>query len=529
MSCVICTLPRSGSWLLAEALAATGIAGRPEEYLREDWQWQYVWQGGLEQAHQIDYWPPARRMGRSCPPETIDVAGFVDAIRRIATTDNGILGVKVHLSQLEDLVGRAAPGRGGSVLRPDEATLRTWFPNPRYVLLTRRNRLRQAISHYRAIATDRWWAAPPVAPEEGAAAITPSGRPPPPAIPPEDVDLAQVEQFRMMFVQQDQRWRELFQLAGVTPLEVAYEDLAADPAGTLATVLRFLGHDAPAPEAVGSRLRRQADAATERTVTRYRAWRAQAIPPRWTPDGPPPVGLESRSSVVIVDNFYADPGAVREYALRQEYYYPYESDEAVRSGGQRPTWMASRHKPAEECPFKSSSTLIRRLEEVTGEAVDLEHWRADFPVDATGRPEPDFRSAVRRGCLWNCAFHSKPDNAQAVGAGVHNHVVDTWNSVDIHGWAGLVYLSPDAPLDGGLRLWRNRRPDRQFDWMSEAEAWEQIDMIGNVPNRLILCRGNLPHSGARGWGSALASGRLFQTFFFRTRGPVLRAGVEVTL
>jgi hypothetical protein len=226
-----------------------------------------------------------------------------------------------------------------------------------------------------------------------------------------------------------------------------------------------------------------------------------------------------RTDVIIADGFYADPASVRDYALKLDYYYPYESADLVASGNQRPTWMASRFRAARDCPFKSSTQLISTLEGLTGEAIDLAHWNSDFPVSADGKASPLHERQKDRGCLWNCAFHCKPDNAQQLGDGVHNHVTDTWNGVGVNGWAGLIYLNDDAPLEGGLKLWRNVDPSRNFDWMTSRENWELIDDLGNVPNRLILARGNLPHSGAAGWGDALENGRLYQTFFFRTLAP----------
>jgi hypothetical protein len=67
--------------------------------------------------------------------------------------------------------------------------------------------------------------------------------------------------------------------------------------------------------------------------------------------------------------------------------------------------------------------------------------------------------------------------------------------VTIDGWDGLIYLSPDAPLCGGLHIWRNCDPEHHLDWMTLAENSELIDSVGNVRNRLILARGNVPHSG----------------------------------
>jgi hypothetical protein len=236
-----------------------------------------------------------------------------------------------------------------------------------------------------------------------------------------------------------------------------------------------------------------------------------------------------RTDLIIVDNFYADPWAVREYALRQPYYFPYEQRADVQAGKVRPTWMASAFKRHTDCPFKSSVELIKRLGELVGEPVDLDHWQADFPLDEEGRPSRDAARHPGRGCVWNCAFHCKPENGQRLGGGVHNHVTDLWNGVTPDGWAGLIYLNRDAPLSGGLHLWRTRDPEHQYDWMTPAENWELIDSLGNVANRLILARGNLPHSGAGGWGDSLDTGRLYQTMFFRTTQPERPASVSIDL
>jgi hypothetical protein len=217
---------------------------------------------------------------------------------------------------------------------------------------------------------------------------------------------------------------------------------------------------------------------------------------------------------MVVDNFYRHPDAVRRMALESEYYPPYESPEAISSG--RPTsWLASRFREADDCPMKSSEALLRSLEEITGDRIDREHWRRSFPLDADGRPSADCEEHADRGCLWNCTFHIKPETGQQPGEGVHNHVTDIWNSVGINGWAGLVYLNRAAPRTAGLNLWDNYDAQHQFDWMTPPENWELRDQFANIYNRLLLMRGDIPHSGADGWTDALDRGRLYQTFFFR--------------
>ena len=68
-----------------------------------------------------------------------------------------------------------------------------------------------------------------------------------------------------------------------------------------------------------------------------------------------------RTDIIVVDNFYLDPGAVREYALKQlehDFYYPYQRRADVESGRTRCTWVATRFKAPDDCPFKSSTELV---------------------------------------------------------------------------------------------------------------------------------------------------------------------------
>jgi hypothetical protein len=235
-----------------------------------------------------------------------------------------------------------------------------------------------------------------------------------------------------------------------------------------------------------------------------------------------------RRSIVVADSFYRDPFAVRAYALDQRWYRPYQSDADVEAGRSRATWMTTWRRSAARCPFKSSTQLLERLEQLTASSIDRQHWNIDFPITDEGKAALEDASGAH-GSLWNCCFHFKPRNAQALGEGVHNHVTDGWNGVGHDGWTGLIYLTPLAPVDGGVRLWRNRTPERQFVWMPPAEEWEQIDALGNVFNRLVLVRGNVPHSGHAGWGATPADGRLFQTFFFRVCELSEPSPVDVTV
>tara|TARA_E500000331_G_scaffold338311_1_gene367395 strand:- start:2125 stop:2622 length:498 start_codon:yes stop_codon:yes gene_type:complete len=78
---------------------------------------------------------------------------------------------------------------------------------------------------------------------------------------------------------------------------------------------------------------------------------------------------------------------------------------------------------------------------------------------------------------------------------------ETWIHKDDTEWAGVLYLSPDPPVDGGTVI---------FD-----EEENVVTMIGNVYNRLVLYRGDLLHRSLQpGFGNSVETGRLTQVFFF---------------
>jgi hypothetical protein len=234
-----------------------------------------------------------------------------------------------------------------------------------------------------------------------------------------------------------------------------------------------------------------------------------------------------RRTIVIAETFYQNPDSVAAYAKTLSYMSPYNTAHENRLGS-RVAWRASRWRPAHECPFKSSEELIRKLEFLTGEILDRDYWNRDFPVDADGYPICEHKN-VPHGAWWNCTFHSKHHD-QRLGEGVHSHTDrDGWNAVGDDGWAGLIYLDKDAHRQSGLRTWENVNPGKRYDWMTPKENWVLCDTLANLYNRIILHRGDLPHSGAAGWGHTVSDGRFYQTLFFRTLSKPRTPGVSIAL
>lgn len=98
----------------------------------------------------------------------------------------------------------------------------------------------------------------------------------------------------------------------------------------------------------------------------------------------------------------------------------------------------------------------------------------------------------------------------------------TWIHADHYNqWAGVCYLTPDAPYTGGTGLYRHKETG-EFSRIDDNHEgydytkWDLFDRIGNKYNRLILYRGDLFHASLDYFGDSLQNGRLFQTFFFNT-------------
>lgn len=110
-------------------------------------------------------------------------------------------------------------------------------------------------------------------------------------------------------------------------------------------------------------------------------------------------------------------------------------------------------------------------------------------------------------------------------------VDNTWVHYDETYWAGVLYLTPDAPLESGTAIYRNKetkiflhdRNDPSTDYnhdstiLNHLDRWEPIVQVSNIFNRLVIYRGDYYHrSMLPGFGDSKYNGRLFQTFFFNT-------------
>jgi LPS sulfotransferase NodH len=235
---VVAATPRTGSSLLCEGLEATRICGRPAEFFAPEFRsfWCRHWS----------------------LPEDASFPHFLMAAIRHGTTDNGVYGFKIQQMHVADLA-REALFVGEYFQGNDDDVLEFLFPRAQYINVVRRDRRAQAISFYRALATNEWLQRP-TEEEQKLDFQLPRG-----IVGPPSFDSEAIRACEYQLAEQQEAWQCYFRKHGIDPLVVEYEKLDGDYNGQIALALDFLRLDgAVARTLPAPRLVRQADELSHR-------------------------------------------------------------------------------------------------------------------------------------------------------------------------------------------------------------------------------------------------------------------------
>lgn len=240
LSYIIWFSQRTGSTLLCQALESTGIAGRPAELLHH-----VAEPAGLYTKFQV-----------STP------ADLQQSLWQAGSSSNRVFGLKYGLyepfhAQLTEFF-RQFPG-----CPQNASTWEVWasaFPNCKHIFMTRRNKVRLAVSWWKAIKTEEWHR------ETGSV----------PAV----IDLKDAYDFNAINYlineaeQREADTQEFLAMGQAMPHTVVYEDFIADYEGTVRGIVDFLGVAGGKPYSVAPPFyEKLADEVSEQWVRRYReAW-----------------------------------------------------------------------------------------------------------------------------------------------------------------------------------------------------------------------------------------------------------------
>jgi trehalose 2-sulfotransferase len=244
-SYIIYATHRTGSYLLCDALSNTKVAGRPTEFFSSRMALKCSLAWGV----------PLRVYDASSDVNTYSLSEDYFRSMYATETSNGVFGVKIIWSTFSYCLEQIRQLEGNAHLSTQEL-LQTAFPHHQSLWITRRDKVRQAISWWRAVKTDTWQQLD----------ISPRSK----AQRDLNFDFQDIERRRRFFVACERQMQLHFSELGIQPFTVVYEDFVTSYQETVLQVLDYL-HIPISRDLVPDepRLQKQADEQTEEWVERY--------------------------------------------------------------------------------------------------------------------------------------------------------------------------------------------------------------------------------------------------------------------
>ena len=272
---LVCATPRSGSTLICQALKATGVAGRPEEYFealrhsgrprRPEEYFEGVDDrsilGHLGERGVGD--EPAQR---SPLWSRTAYDRYLEWAFEIGTTPNGVFGAKLMWGYFGDFVSLLRNIPEYSDL-PLADVLDAVFPDLTLVRVVRANKVRQAVSLWKAVQTATWR-------QEGEATGDGDEDPPYKSYlhehrPQLRFHYRAIQHLLNQILIEEAQWDAFFEHARIRPVLVLYENFEAEYEIATRNVLERLGIDVPTDLRIEPRMRKQSDGINDDWTRRY--------------------------------------------------------------------------------------------------------------------------------------------------------------------------------------------------------------------------------------------------------------------
>jgi LPS sulfotransferase NodH len=263
-SYLVCATPRSGSTLVCQALRDTGVAGRPEEYFealehsgqprRPEEYFDGVEDPSiLNQLSRVG--DTAQPRARSSVWDRTSYDRYLDWTFEQGTTPNGVFGAKLMWGYLGDFVSlvRSIPEYRDL---PLAELLPAVFPDLTFVRVLRANKVRQAVSLWKAIQTATWR-------QQGHDDADPE------QAPTLRFNYNAISHLLTQILRDEARWDAFFEHVRIKPVLVLYENFAADYETSTVNVLDRLGLALPDGFKVEPRMRSQSDGINDDWARRY--------------------------------------------------------------------------------------------------------------------------------------------------------------------------------------------------------------------------------------------------------------------
>jgi LPS sulfotransferase NodH len=245
---LILATPRSGSTLLGQGLQASGLAGEPKEYF----------------GHKMAFWMERWR--------TPTLPAYAARLSQARATSNGVFGAKLLYRQLLHLenVARQDPELADL---PFREILNHLFPNLHWVWVTREDKVRQAISWFKARQTGVWGQDQGQSGPKLGRAWRLGDEPLEPGELAFDYD--GIAALKRQAEAEDAAIDLFFAESGISPFRVIYEEFSPRYEDTVFALLRWLGVSPPPDLTLPNpRTVKLADDRTDEWVSRFRELQA---------------------------------------------------------------------------------------------------------------------------------------------------------------------------------------------------------------------------------------------------------------
>lgn len=198
---------------------------------------------------------------------------------------------------------------------------------------------------------------------------------------------------------------------------------------------------------------------------------------------------------LVINNFLPYPNVVRSWALSKEFV---DAKEFSKRIGAYTSWPGIRSDHVMELDGQFANVVLGQIAEISKK----------FFIN-----NPNANVNIRS--FFQICRESDGDSW------IHQD-----NDVDV---AGILYLSPDAPISSGTTLYKcndiNTWSSLDIEQMMKINRIERrelydnlftpVDVIGNVYNRLVMYKGDIFHKSNDYFGSSKEDARLTQVFFLK--------------
>ncbi|MDX6609437.1 MAG: trehalose 2-sulfotransferase [Solirubrobacterales bacterium] len=278
-SYIVCATPRSGSTLVCHALADTGVAGKPEEYFealrhsgRPRRPEEYFL--GVKDQSIRDHLGE-RAIGSEPPPRSplwsrAAYDRYLEWAFEAGTTPNGVFGAKLMWGYFGDFVSllRNIPNYRDLSLAD---LLPRVFPGLTFVRVIRANKLRQAVSLWKAVQTATWREDQAQA---KAASVEQDGSPPYKSFieehrPQLRFHYRAIGHLLDQILVEEASWDAFFEHSGIKPVLILYENFEADYETSTLRLLERLDISPPEGFTFEPRMKRQSDGLNDDWADRY--------------------------------------------------------------------------------------------------------------------------------------------------------------------------------------------------------------------------------------------------------------------